>query len=248
MITLDKYCKTSKDLVQFSTPDDIKEQAFALDENFMIALTKGNAEKAHACVVSNSRYSVSADKKYYESIGKHLADYTLAEFERIIGLISTSNSTRSPKQSTDALARYIYDNRDGVLGKLEAGDIGLVEDLENCVGLPRKEKSLVSKICAYLCEYEFGKYSFIINDNVVRNVLPYYLAYYNVDKSLWTKRGELKGFDQLSYGELHMLLKEIQDAVSDDLSLRDIDHILWYCYKTDAVRTSIAKEIVLRNL
>lgn len=248
MITLDKYCKSSKDIVEFSTPDNIKFQSFDLDENYMVKLSKSNAEKAHICVRNDTRYKVSPDKEYYKNIGKKLADYTLEELNEIIRLIATSNSTRSPRGSIDVLAEYIYQNIDSVLEKLDKGDIGLIEKLSKCRALPRKEKSLISKICAYLCEYECEKYNFIINDSVVRGVLPYYLSYYNIDKGEWAKKGKVKKLDDFSYSQMHSLISKIKDAVSDELTLRDIDHILWYCYKDDRIRTAVANEIALKNL
>ena len=247
MITLEKNCESLKDLVQFSTPENIREQLFGLDENYMIKLTKENAQKAHVCIRSDARYEKSSYEEYYKKLGKRLADYTSDEVEKIIGYISTSNSTRSPKESICALSQYIYANLNTFLKKLNDGDITVIEELEN-VKTPRYEKSLISKICRYLCELEFGEIKFIINDNVVRGILPYYLDFYGVDKRLWTKKGKIIKFDKLSYSQLHNLIEEVRKQAAENLTLRDVDDILWYCYKNDNVRTSIAQGIVLKEL
>lgn len=250
MVILDDCFKSLKDLVQFSTPENIKNQGFELDENYMIKLNKANAEKAHLCVKDDARYKVSPDKEYYERLkkqGKGLADYTYDEIYEIIRLIAAANSTRTSKKSICALAEYIYQNIDSVLKKLAKGDISLPKDIATAK-TQRQENSLISKICAYLCEYECGEFYFIINDNVVRGILPYYLEYYNVDGDLWKEKGRLKKLENLSYEDLHILIAKIKAAVSEELTLRDIDHILWYCYKADAVRVEIAKEIVQKSL
>lgn len=247
MLTLEKNCESLKEFVQLSTPENIKEQDFELDNNYMIKLTKENAKKARTCIRNDARYKKSSYEEYYEALGKKLTDYSLDELEKIIGYIATANSTRSPKESICALAKYIYANRNTFLKKLECGDISIIEELEN-VKTPRHEKSLISKICRYLCELEFEKINFIINDNVVRSILPYYLDFYDVDKSLWTKKGEIIEFDNLPYSKLHNLIEEVRNSVFENLTLGNIDDILWYCYKNDNVRTSIAQGIVLKDL
>ncbi len=247
MIALEKYCNESKDIVQLSTPQNIREQLFELDENYMIKLTKENAKKARDCIRSDARYKNSSYEEYYKELGKGLTNYTSDELEKLIGYISTSNSTRSPKESICALSEYIYTNRNTFFKKLNHGDISVIEELKK-VKTPRREDSLISKICRYLCELEFQKINFIINDNVVRGILPYYLDFYGVDKRLWTKKGKILKFDKLSYSQLHNLIEEVRKQSAENLSLRDVDDILWYCYKNDGVRTSIAQSIVLKEL
>ncbi len=247
MITLEKNCESLKDLVQFSTPENIREQLFGLDENYMIKLTKENAQKVRVCIRSDARYKKSSYEEYYNFLGKSLEKYSLDELEKIIGYIATSNSTRSPKESICAFSQYIYLNLNTFLKKLNDGDISVIEDLKR-VKTPRHEDSLISKICRYLCELEFEKINFIINDNVVRSILPYYLDFYGVDKRLWTKKGKIIKFDKLSYSQLHNLIEEVRKQTTENLTLRDVDDILWYCYKNDNVRTSIAQGIVLKDL
>lgn len=247
MITLEKYCNNSKDIVQISTPENIIEKDFELDENYMIKLTKENAQKVRVCIRSDARYKKSSYEEYYNFLGKSLERYSLDELEKIIGYIATSNSTRSPKESICAFSQYIYLNLNTFLKKLNDGDISVIEDLKR-VKTPRHEDSLISKICRYLCQLEFEEYNFVINDNVVRSILPYYLDFYGVDKSLWTKKGKIIKFDKLSYSQLHNLIEEVRKQAAENLTLRDVDDILWYCYKNDNVRTSIAQGIVLKEL
>lgn len=246
MMALDERCQGSQEIVELSMPDNMKESAFQLDENYMIELTWQNAEKARRCIQQDTRYKTSADREYYASKGKRLSAYTPSEWETVIGLISTANSTRSPKASIRALAEYTYHNRDAFLQKLANGDISVVDDLTKA-NTPRREDSLISKICAYLCEYDFHEFHFVINDNVVRRILPYYLCYYKVDESLWKKHGRIKKLDNAPYSDIHAMIKGIQQSLSETLSLRDIDHILWYCYKNDAVRVAIANALVTKG-
>ena len=113
------------------------------------------------------------------------------------------------------------------------GDTSLVDELTAINGLSRKERSLSSKICVYLSELEYGKIKFAVNDSVVRKILPYYLHYYNVCQ----KKGIL---DNRSYSEITGLIDKIIGNLPRKLDYAEIDRIIWYCYKSDPVRTSIS--------
>ena len=58
-------------------------------------------------------------------------------------------------------------------------------------------------------EWLYYEDSFTINDSVVRKVLPYYLAYYKIDKSLWYG----KNLDDLSYVEFFRLFNALKDLI-----------------------------------
>lgn len=224
-----------EEVVGLSTPPDIQEEDFELDKNFMYALTPENAEKAQQLIENTPRYKNAAYKKYYEvdKAKRSLKSYSEKEFREIIKKISTSNSTRTPDENIDVLASYIFENKSEFLKRLEKGDTSLVDELTALNGLSRKERSLSSKICAYLSELEYGKIKFAVNDSVVRKILPYYLHYYKVCQ----KKGNL---DNRSYSEITGLIDKIIGNLPRKLEYAEIDRIIWYCYKSDPVRTSIS--------
>lgn len=244
---LNTYCKCVKDVVLLATPQNIKDADFALDENFMVKLTKDNAEKAFACIRADKRYITSSYADYYQETNKHLSDYTKQEFIEIVRLIARANSTRTPQKNVEILGGYIYEHRKVFLECLEEGEIALIPELANCKGLSRKESSLASKICVFLCELEFKKSNFIVNDNVVRAVLPYYLHYYDIGKKLGQDGNGLKDLNKCPYADLFDLVKAVKGKLENTLTFREIDHILWYCYKNDPVRTAVAIELAKKG-
>lgn len=211
------------------------EKTFDFDENGLVLLNKKNAQIA----IDSINYDTK-DRKYYKDNGKSLLEYTVEELSTLIMYISTVNHTRSPKESVEALAEYIYQNKESFLKKLESGDISLIADL-SAVKTRRHEKSLISKICAYLCEYEFGEFYFVIIDSIVCDVLPYYLSYYNIDINSFRKKG--KKLENCLYSEVYNMLSALKDALPEKLSLYEIDQTLWYFYSQDKVKREIAKNM-----
>ncbi len=213
----------------------ILEKTFDFDENGLLLLNKHNAKIA----IDSINYDTK-DRNYYKDNGKSLSEYSLEELSTIIGYISTVNHTRSPKESVDALAEYIYQNKESFIKKLESGDISLIDDL-SAVKARRHEKSLISKICAYLCEYEFNEFHFVIIDSIVCDVLPYYLGYYNIDINSFEKKN--KKVENCSYSEVYGMLSALKEVLPEKLSLYEIDQTLWYFYSQDKVKREIAKNM-----
>ena len=172
--------KADDEIVSLSTPSDIRAADFALDENYMYALTRENSDKALACIHTSARYRKSPYEDYYKQRGKSLADYTEEEIRTIVKQIANSNSTRTPNCSIDIIAAYMAKNLTGFLQRLHSGDVQLVEELGYLDGFPRHENSLASKICSYLSRLEYKKSQYVISDSVVREILPYYLKYYGI--------------------------------------------------------------------
>lgn len=206
------------------------EKNFALDELGFVLLNKNNAEIA----LNNINYKTK-DRIYYEKTGKSIADYTVDELSTIIRFISTVNHTRTPRETFQIFAEYIYQNMESFYRKLKDGDITLIDDLLN-VKTKRKEKSLVSKICAYLCEYEFNEFHFIIIDSIICKVLPYYLNKYNVDASI------PKNLEKSSYKEIYYLLSSLKNSLPENLSLYEIDQTLWYFFSNNNNKLTIAEK------
>lgn len=99
----------------------------------------------------------------------------------------------------------------------------------------KKIKSLASKVCKYLNEWNFNGDAYTINDSVVRAILPYYLAYYGINGSLW----ENKNFEELNYQEFYGIFSELRNKTK--LNNNELDHLIWYAYKNDSIRSDIAK-------
>ena len=99
------------------------------------------------------------------------------------------------------MADWVFKNLTQFLKRLENGDATLVDELAAIKGLSRKEKSLSSKICSYLCELEFKQSKFAVNDTVVRRILPYYFKYYGIS-------AENKALENILTARLwHLLIK-----------------------------------------
>lgn len=167
-------------------------------------------------------------------------DYSTEAYYEIINRIATENSTRTSKETMKCLAAYCANPDNNFLSRVESGDQHLVDAmLRHLVqNGSRKDKSLVSKVCRYLNEWLYGGCAYTINDSVVRAVLPYYLAYYKIDRNLWQN----KNFEKLSYAEFYEIFSAVRDEVKV-LNNHQLDHLIWYAYKSDSIRSEIAKAL-----
>ncbi len=228
-----KENKSIEQLVTLTTPTDIKNVGFKLDENYMIALTPENAAKAFECIKGNKLYEKSSYEEYYNELNKELRDYSREEIKNILWCIARSNSTRSSNENISIITDWIFKNLTRFLKRLENGDATLVDELATINGLSRKEKSLSSKICSYLCELEFKQSKFAVNDTVVRRILPYYFKYYGINT-------QNKALEKYSYSEIMALIDKIAEKLPEKMNYTEIDRIIWYCYRNDPVRSEIA--------
>ena len=228
-----KENKSIEQLVTLTTPTDIKNVGFKLDENYMIALTPENAAKAFECIKGNKLYEKSSYEEYYNELNKELRDYSREEIKNILWCIARSNSTRSSNENISIITDWIFKNLTRFLKRLENGDATLVDELATINGLSRKEKSLSSKICSYLCELEFKQSKFAVNDTVVRRILPYYFKYYGINT-------QNKALEKYSYSEIMEIIYKIAEKLPEKMNYTEIDRIIWYCYRNDPVRSEIA--------
>lgn len=228
-----KGLKSIEQIITLTTPDDIKNAGFRLDENYMIALTPDNAAKALECIKGNKRYEKSSYEEYYNKLNKKLRDYSKEELKNILWCVARSNSTRSSNENISVIADWVFKNLTQFLKRLEKGDTTLVDELTTINGLSRKEKSLSSKICSYLCELEFKQSKFAVNDTVVRRILPYYLNYYGISN-------QNKALENYSYSEIIAFIDKIAVNLPRKMNYTEIDQIIWYCYRNDPVRSQIA--------
>jgi len=111
----------------------------------------------------------------------------------------------------------------------------------------RQERSLTSKIFCYLEEWAYHGSYYAIYDNVVRALLPYYLVSGKVRFEDY--RSSLKGNYQeshafflksdMKYTDFYKLWKKVLNT-SSGLNSHQLDRILWYGYKNDAIRMAVA--------
>ncbi len=231
-----KEIESPKGLVSITTPQDVMDTDFMLDENYMYKLTKYNAKKAYNLI--KKHYNDSSYEVYYniEKGKKRLEEYDKQELTILLKKIAVSNSTRTSNANIKILADYIIENREEFLKRIKFGHIELVDELTYIDGFSRREKSFASKVCSYLCKLEFKQSKFPINDNVVRTILPYYLNYYGVEIPK-------KKLEDCSYKELKILVDRLNKELPESMDYDEIDNIIWYCYKDDSVRTVIATHL-----
>lgn len=215
-----------------------KLQKLTKDEFWMVRLTRENADMVEACIKEDPAYQ-SHGKAVME---QHFCagNYSNEAYYDIIDCIATENSTHTSNEAKKCLAGYCAALENRFLDRIREGDPYLVDDLlqQLVQNGYRKEKSLASKICRYLNEWLYGGCAYTINDSVVRTILPYYLAYYKIDRTLW--QGKL--FDKLSYMAFYEIFSTVRDAVGE-LNNHQLDHLIWYAYKNDSIRRELAKAL-----
>ena len=130
-----------------------------------------------------------------------------------------------------AILDYIVDPRNSFFDRLCKGDVNLPDDLVKVGGT--RIKSFASKVCKYLSIYMFDKDNYYINDSYIRQALLYYLDYYNADKFITDGKELTNGsqINNLTYKELYNLLEQLRYK-SENLTRDEIDHIIWYCYRS----------------
>ena len=227
---------TYEEEILLTVPDNLL--ALTKDEYLMVELNKSNSELVEACIAVDPAYQ-SKGKAVMESYFD-AGDYSAKAYYDIINRIATENSTRTSKATMECLAAYCADPANRFLASLEEGDPYLVDTLlQHLVKKgSRKDKSLASKLCRYLNEWLYNGCAYTINDSVVRAVLPYYLAYYKIERKLW----QGKNFEELSYIEFYQIFSAVRDEVKV-LNNHQLDHLIWYAYKSDNIRSEIAKAL-----
>lgn len=239
-----------KDVIECSLPISYEEEllitvpnnlvGLSKDEYLMVQLTKENSEIVERCIANDPKYQSNG-----KTIMKQLlstGDYSKEAYYQIIKCIANENSTRTSNETISCLATYCAGYSDRFLDRLKTGEIELVDDISRYLTNSgrRKEKSLASKLCRYLNEWLFDDCAYTINDSVVRAILPYYLAYYKIDHNLWYGID----FEALSYKDFYSLFSKLRDKV-EVLNNHQLDHLIWYSYKNDSVRSAVAKALAL---
>lgn len=177
----------------------------------------------------------------------------------IIREIDRDNSTNvwryGNAQSIKDVVAYITDPKNNFFKWLKQSDYALPDDIQKD---NKGIYSLSSKICKYLHEYMYNKNTtgynstgYYINDKYIRHALLFYLDFYCTylgDKESDKYKESLKNdkiitsskVDKLCVAKIYEMLQELHrlsdkqaDAMhTDKLTKNELDHIIWYCYKS----------------
>lgn len=234
---LKRQIENATDLIFLDVPNNLLK--LEVDEYYMVKLTKTNSEIVEHELANDISYPQKA-KKICEELIKRNNDFSSETFNIIIHRIAIENSTRSSKNTIDLLTDFALNSENQFLQRVKKGDLTLVDDITDYLfkNNNRRDKSLASKVCRYLNEWLFDKDDFTINDSVVRKVLPYYLAYYKIEKHYWAN----KNLDKLTYVEFFAIFEKIKEKLPE-LTRHELDHLLWYSYKNDNIRSTIAASL-----
>ena len=228
--------------------DLIKTNKLSVDKNIVL-LTKENANKIENLI--------SKDDNYYPFFPKIFKSFNFNDIQEnkdralfaCIREIDRDNSTNAwkynnKKESFYEIIKYIQNPSNKFWEDLKNGEKNLPNKLldasENKENSNNKGlKSLASKICKYLSDetskinksYKFDCY--YINDRIVRGVLLFYLDYYIIEHNNIKTAHKLQNID---YCELFDLLESLNNSAAkkhgNKLTKNELDHILWYCYKS----------------
>ncbi|MBR2590206.1 MAG: hypothetical protein IKE65_04710 [Clostridia bacterium] len=225
----EKVIEESDSFIKFVSENDL------IVEDKIILLTKENAKIVEKLIRNDDDYFPFSQKIFdYYGLDQVKNNSNKALFA-VIREIDRDNSTnvwryKTNRDSFYKMVSYITAPENDFFVKLEKGETELPDSINQCgSGL----KSLSSKVCKYLCDFAFKKDNYYINDSIVRRMLLFYLDYYNIEHS------ELKSscqVDQLDYKTLHNWLLQLHSArntkYNDEITKSELDHILWYCYKS----------------
>ena len=215
------------------------EQGLEVNDNEgkpIVLLSEENSRIIEARI--KAEYPARAKEKFNDNCNNGQFQWDNRDgIRKVVRQIATDNSTRSPNTVIDAITDYICDPIKKFKFKVKKGEVRLVDDIlqhlaDNNL---RRDKSLASKVCKYLNLY-LGKIDYYINDKFVRTLLPYYYEYYVKKSSI--RDNELQKMatpDQrshLKYEKLWNYLETIKKSSKTNLNRNQIDHIIWYCYKS----------------
>ena len=221
------------DLVLLTADGELKN--LDKDENYLIEINEHNSEVVERLIQEDPDYDLDGPKGRFLELYAH--QMSEEECFEIVKDIAIENNTRTADRFSRLFAKYMANPENHFFERVCSGEPELVDEMLSYVvaNKGRKDKSLASKICKYLNEWICEGNAYSINDQFVRDVLPYYLGKHNVQ---WRK----KNINNMSYVEFIGLFSKLEEAVGV-LDKNHIDHILWYGYKSDPIRCAIAKKL-----
>jgi len=202
----------------------------------IVLLTCKNSEIIEELYKNDDDYypfSQSLFEYFGEEKIKSNSERALFAFAREIDRDNSTNVWRYGKnrESFYNMINFITNSDNDFFARLERGDISLPDDICNTCGTGLK--SLSSKICKYLNELLYHKDDYYINDSYVRHMLLFYLDFYGVNHE---GLSSCYAADRLDYIALYNWLSKLHsardDSYKDTITRNQLDHILWYCYKS----------------
>ena len=187
---------------------------------------------------------IKEDDDYFP-FSKHLFDYFGLDKIRcnedralfaLLREIDRDNSTnvwryKKNRNSFYNIIDYIVNPDNRFFDRLREGDNTLPDEIVTECG--DGLRSLSSKICKYLCEFAYNRDNYYINDSFIRHILLFYLDYYKVEHP---DLSSCRDVNALSYQDLYNWLAKLHrqrdEKYGDTITKNELDHILWYCYKS----------------
>ncbi len=211
--------------------------------NNLVKLTKSNSRIIEDLIRNDYGYIPFANMIYKQLCSENSGSFpnTTYAWSALVRIIDLDNSTqvwRFHRPDFHKIIDYIVDPSNNFIDRLSRGDVSLVDEIKNSMQ-PVDIKSLPSKICKYTSEYmNFGD-NYFINDYYVRSMLPFYLDYYHVDcsniciRSCFETKTHREALPyQVLFDLLDALLVKINETEQEPLTKNELDHIIWYCYKS----------------
>lgn len=207
----------------------------------IVLLTKDNA--------ANIEKAIKEDDDYYPFFERIFGSFNFSDIRHDEGKalfacireIDRDNSTNvwryGDRASIHKIIEYIKNPQNNFWDKLKTGEPRLPDELVEVGGTGIK--SLSTKICKYLSneaskiDKEYAHDCYYINDRIVKGVLLFYLDHYGVKHEKIKTANKLKN---IKYIDFFNLLEKLNEAAEKKhgtkLSRNELDHILWYCYKS----------------
>lgn len=231
-----KYGKKAKYIENSDIFDNLVQNYHLATDGKLVLLTKQNTEIIEALIQNDDEYFPFSQLLFDHFGFENIRNNTNRALFAVAREIDRDNSTNvwRYKKNRDGfykLVEYISNPANAFFEALDRGDPSLPDKLVRKCG--KGVKSLSSKICKYLSEFAFQKDNYYINDSFVRHTLLFYLDYYGVEHPGLNTSIAVDALDYQSlYGWLEKLHKARNEKYGDEIKKSELDHILWYCYKS----------------
>ncbi len=248
MIENRKVFERRKTRLSLVDADTILDHLTDINKDCLILLNKTNSDKVENAIKNDFAYinyieivAESIKAKNGGVFPKH-DKASVVTLVKIIDYVNNTNVWVHCYNSFFKMVDFIVDSESNFWVDLKKGEKNLVGRLTDYSkgkvyrrGRGEKEKeekeasfsSLASKICKYFAQYALDSCEdhYYIDDKFIRKVLPYYYHYY-LGKDIHIARNE--------YIKLYDAMEELRTEISktDKLTRNELDHIMWYCYKS----------------
>lgn len=203
--------------------------------NNLLALNSHNANLIDNAIKHDINYEYKFRDEIFKTISiSNLVNYKLSKLDKdnllflfvLIDLEYSTNIRSKAKEEMINLRNYAIEPSNKFFERLKQGDFKLVDDMAKSTNGDIR-KSFASKVCRYLSLNVFNNDFYYAYDTIVKDVLPYYLHYFNVG----TLNEAKKWYNELTYEQFHKEMEEMKAKACPNLTRLQMDHILWYSYK-----------------